>query len=625
MRNEENNHVKKLAEQESSKSDMSQENKMSKSGKPDVRSDENATDNTAETKGAGKEESKPKSKMLAKLQAKMAALAAKKGIQAMIQMQIMKMMYMFLQMMYTALMNAAAAVAHAVLAVMQFFTTIGTAIVNAVTAVATFLGGGAVAMATAAVTVIGAPVLVVAAVAVVVINVTTVQNVARSDVAVDSCDESKLSELDDEFVDDVDAKQLEIAQNVWSVLSSAGIPDVNIAGVLGNWQAESGLDPTSIEGIYGESYNVTGTKKKNAIANLSSYTTNTLGKTSSGYHVSGDTYYCGLGIGQFTGSNAQKLMDMANRLGTEWYDLDTQLIFSLKPTSDGGYRNFLPNWTNEENSPVIAANEFMLNWEGLPAGHTSLTTRQRYASNWYARMAEWTVNTTYARTILDKVASTEDVALSNSEQQIKYDCNIYSGNYDNTNIANAAVLMAYKTLEESKGNEGTPLYMRAHDVCDIRGYEGHVLYQSCDRGVGTIVRWSGADDSAPCCLSIDYWRYSDKWMELPEGWTRDDLQPGDVMVWKNCCHIFVYVGHEIIEQRWPDLTDEKWCCVDSGFHSKHSLAVRSWDDTPSYVFRNVKRETDSKYVNAIPPSEVAQLVAKYDSGTWQPVYRDNGS
>ena len=58
---------------------------------------------------------------------------------------------------------------------------------------------------------------------------------------------------------------------IYQYLRSQGIPDVNIAGVLGNWTHESGIDPTGVESIYSEPYTI-GPKKSAAMANPNSFT-----------------------------------------------------------------------------------------------------------------------------------------------------------------------------------------------------------------------------------------------------------------------------------------------------------------------------------------------------------------
>ena len=91
-------------------------------------------------------------------------------------------------------------------------------------------------------------------------------------------------------------------------------------------------------------------------------------------------------------------------------------------------------------------------------------------------------------------------------------------------------------------------------------------------------------------------------MKLPDDWTREDLQPGDVLIWKNHQHVFIYVGHDLIEARWPDLTDENYCVVEGSFHAPFAAACNKWanEDYNSYVYRNIKAEANPKYVNGIP-------------------------
>lgn len=82
---------------------------------------------------------------------------------------------------------------------------------------------------------------------------------------------------------EIDAKghTLECATKLYSIFHTYGLSDIQVAGIVGNFDAESGIDPTSIEGYFDEPHqNGPGTKK--IIADLDSYTRR-LGASGYGY------------------------------------------------------------------------------------------------------------------------------------------------------------------------------------------------------------------------------------------------------------------------------------------------------------------------------------------------------
>ena len=60
---------------------------------------------------------------------------------------------------------------------------------------------------------------------------------------------------------------------------------------------------------------------------------------------------------------------------------------------------------------------------------------------------------------------------------------------NNGTLADAAVAYAWETKEMGNGNDGTQLYRAVKDAV---APNDTWIYQSCDRGVATAVRWSGA-------------------------------------------------------------------------------------------------------------------------------------
>ena len=178
------------------------------------------------------------------------------------------------------------------------------------------------------------------------------------------------------------AGTLENAKFIYRYLKGLGAPDAMIAGCLGNWAVESGIDPTGVEGIYDEKHTI-GPRKRAAMAAPQSYTLFDL-KPRTKIRVNWDAYrgrdgvfYPGIGLGGFTGSAATDLLDLAAELGGNWYDLEVQLKYCTAeriPCRDGrirsGYRTYFFTGTvtrarYASMTASQAAYHFFHDWEGM--------------------------------------------------------------------------------------------------------------------------------------------------------------------------------------------------------------------------------------------------------------------
>ena len=204
------------------------------------------------------------------------------------------------------------------------------------------------------------------------------------------------------------------AKMVYSVMHNLGVPNAHIAGMLGNWSKESGIDPTGVEGIYGEPFSY-GPKKQAAMANPESYVWNSLKPITkirvnwNAYKGSDGKYYPGIGIGGFTGPATTGLIAAANEKGVPWYTMPANLYYTLK---EGGYKggaSWFSKWNqNPSSTPEAAATYFLNKWEGItPAayGSVKLGERQQWARKWYDQMGSWPTNIT-----MDNVQSASPVS-----------------------------------------------------------------------------------------------------------------------------------------------------------------------------------------------------------------------
>jgi hypothetical protein len=169
------------------------------------------------------------------------------------------------------------------------------------------------------------------------------------------------------------------AKTVYSVLATWGMPDENIAGILGNWSQESGIDPTSVESIFTEPYQI-GTRKQAA--------------WDGGFtHIPGQEHG-GIGLGQWSNGRTPMLLDYAESKGLDWYTIETQLAFMVQGDNPGDVAVFKDMITTSQGSPAAAAAHFHDNWERSADNAQMMTERQADAEMWYAKMANWEVDET---------------------------------------------------------------------------------------------------------------------------------------------------------------------------------------------------------------------------------------
>lgn len=245
------------------------------------------------------------------------------------------------------------------------------------------------------------------------------------------------------------------AYRIWSVMKGLGMNDYAAAGVLGNIFAESSADPTSIEGIYGEYGDANGAKKSVAFKDLSAYFRNDLVKKyiNSGWSISGSSdnfgntvpsssgsggntinskaylgvdgkYIVGIGLIQFTGPRASRLVLWAESHGLKWYDMKAQLAYMLTKTDDKGYIDgkadyIIDTYAKTDYTNVDdATNDFMINVEG---NTHNAGKRRELALDWYNRFHGDTGDRNYAEKVLKLANTTLKPNKENEDKSIVQD------------------------------------------------------------------------------------------------------------------------------------------------------------------------------------------------------------
>ena len=430
----------------------------------------------------------------------------------------------------------------------------------------------------------------------------------------------------------------EYAAKAWAVGKLIGLSDEQCAGMIGNMEKESGCDPTTIETIYDEPFNIEGPKKKAAASDLCAFTTTAMRQAyvNSGWGINGHTtaagctmaaagggngniasrwyegsdghFFPGIGLFGFTGPEGNALCEYANAAGKDWWDFDLQMAFIIDTT--GGYSRaaWLNSWSPAPGSPGEAAHQFNINFEGNSSDFRGDKAAQN-AEKWFSQFAGTNGDTAYAQSVL---AIADSVAGGQANQYVaekEEECETAEAEFDNSDLARAAVAYAYETTDMGRGNNGTALYQAVHDAV----FPGDPYYQSCDRGVTTAVRWSGSDDNITAgytdSLDVYFQSCSEHWTKVGEFGSDvqyEDLQPGDILNTTSGRrgtthgHIVIFVGNEIVREKFPNSAAD----FVSASYMERSPGCETW--TPGrfvgqgyYVYRNTAPEDNPKYTGVV--------------------------
>lgn len=167
------------------------------------------------------------------------------------------------------------------------------------------------------------------------------------------------------------------AKIVYSVLSEMGMPDENIAGILGNWSQESGVDATSVEGIFSEPFSIGAQKKKAWDGNFT--------------HIPGQQHG-GIGLGQWSNGRTPMLLDFAKKNNQDWFAIDTQLAFMASGDNPSDVAVFKDMIANSKGSPEEAAKFFHDKWERSADNAAQMAERQADAKMWMGKLSTWDVD-----------------------------------------------------------------------------------------------------------------------------------------------------------------------------------------------------------------------------------------
>lgn len=504
---------------------------------------------------------------------------------------------------------AASALVGAGKAIVGFFSSVGTAISSAV--------GGVVSASTAGV----ASFVAIAIGATGIVGTVAMRegNNAARDGLLPSCtvEVNNAVKASEGAQGDFSAQTEENAKTIYSVLSAWGMSNENIAGILGNWSHESGIDPTSVETIFDEKFTIGPRKTDAQLKNFK------MAQVDPAYAARFPAIdLMGIGLGQWTNGRNTLLTEYAKSINKPWYTLETQLGFMVSkddPTRVGQVKALINN--SEGGSVSAATSYFLTKWEGINDG--TLGTREAAAGTWFAKMGGWSKNQSLADSILAQSGSAVTGANNASVAQAASQCKSFAGHVDNSSLVKAALSYAWPYNDEGKGNDGTDLYKYLHK--EVLGESDH-FYASCDRTVATAVRWSGTDDSYPAGGVSNQLAYlqgegSSKWKPVDYNGDKSKLQPGDILLRTTggVSHTVMYVGEDSVKEVWGEGNYESHGEIVSGSLNDRSPTVGQFYtgstglDTDYLAFRNVTKEQSSKFTSVTVPSSMQK--GQGDKGT----------
>lgn len=243
------------------------------------------------------------------------------------------------------------------------------------------------------------------------------------------------------------AEQEENVKKIHSALREWGLTDIQIAGVVGNGEQESGLDPRKFEsdhvagGKYKTEENYERARQEGPLiesifgswSNFISYYPNPGDLSEKGYMEAAPAgkHTLGVGVWQWTGIGSMGLWNYAKSKSLDMWSMDTQLKFMLSSFKDqSSYYHRLEKFkTLNSSNPEQAAADFLDYWEygaGAPRNATvNLEGRQQNAAKWYVKIKEMQVDKNYAKSILDAVVHESAAASSAkiaSTSEAYHDC-----------------------------------------------------------------------------------------------------------------------------------------------------------------------------------------------------------
>lgn len=152
------------------------------------------------------------------------------------------------------------------------------------------------------------------------------------------------------------------------------------------------------------------------------------------------------------------------------------------------------------------------------------------------------------------------------------------------NIAVAALLFAYETVDESVGNSGKRIYRKVlTKLCpSIK------TFRSCASAVSAAINGARVSDieSASVAGMVSGFKADDEWHNLGR-LSEERMKPGDIILIKRTGgarnHVQVWLGNDIVRRRFPESTGNSVSAsYDDNYSKARSAAVATFRFTGRY-------------------------------------------
>ena len=239
----------------------------------------------------------------------------------------------------------------------------------------------------------------------------------------------------DVSVDSIKDDKERVAYKIWSLGKVAGMTDYECAGIIDNVLGESGLNAKAVESWPGSwEFDGTTITDPTKIPDWCAYTTNVVfpgytysgaeiedsnGHTApqgsgsvninpSGYIMENGHFGPGLGMCQWTGPQASKLIKFAQQKSLNWYDEDIQLLymFNLKSgTVQSGKAEWIRDYYIGKGGSSIKECSYLwqTKYEGIPGDPNNLR-RETETTSYYEKFKGSKGDVEYASSILKKAS-----------------------------------------------------------------------------------------------------------------------------------------------------------------------------------------------------------------------------
>ena len=183
----------------------------------------------------------------------------------------------------------------------------------------------------------------------------------------DSSTSSSSSSSSDTIVSKPMAKST-AASTIYKFFKDKGLPDVSIAGILGNLNVESGLNSNNLQDTYNRSFGLTDDEYTKAVNN-GTYGDNKFINDSAGYGLAQWTYH----------TRKKGLLDLVRANNKSISDFTTQLNYLYKELQDFGTFDKLKNYTDVKS----ASDKMMYFLSPADQSDSAKNTRASHAKGYY--------------------------------------------------------------------------------------------------------------------------------------------------------------------------------------------------------------------------------------------------